>query len=172
MDKPQHAWLSNVRLAVAPGPMTPLLESTLTGILRHFRLQGHQVLEAPDDGTGLILTTACFGEPIPWREAPLFVGRKLFNLSRIPTVYTLVHARPADFQQVLARLSNWVRMMRPTLLTSSPVWHLRLILCCESRYKEADPSSPWSAWCRRKPRASASYSWSATPTHSSLTTSI
>jgi hypothetical protein len=77
------------------------LEEVVSGLLRHFRLQGHQVQTTPDDGTDVILTTAPFGEPIGWRQALFFTVRSQFNLSRSPTLYTLVHVSPEEFQRQL-----------------------------------------------------------------------
>lgn len=99
--RPRHPWLRRVRVAFIPGPITPLLEETVDGILHQFRLQGHQVQDRPDDQTDAILTTARFGEPVPWREALLFSSRRRFNLSRTPTLFTLVAVEPSRFQGML-----------------------------------------------------------------------
>jgi hypothetical protein len=81
--------------------MRPLLEEVMDGLERHFRRLGHQVQTAPDDRTNLILITALFGEPLHWRESLALFARRRFNLSRIPTVYTLVQVSPARFQELL-----------------------------------------------------------------------
>jgi len=99
--KPTHPWLRRIHVAFVPGPTTSLLEEMVSGLLHHFRLQGHQVQMRPDDRTDVILTTAPFGEPIGWRQALLFTVRRRFNLSRSPTLYTLVHALPEKFQRLL-----------------------------------------------------------------------
>jgi hypothetical protein len=74
--------------------------------LRHFRLQGHQVQTTPDDRTDVILTTAPFGEPIGWRQALFFTARSCFNLSHSPTLYTLAHVSPEEFQRQLEHFRN------------------------------------------------------------------
>ena len=111
--KPTHPWLRRIRVAFVPGPTTSLLKEVASGLLRHFRLQGHQVQTAPDDRTDVILTTAPFGEPIGWRQALLFTVRRRFKLSRSPTLYTLVHALPEKFQRLLNHF-------RATLAKESP----------------------------------------------------
>ena len=98
-----HPWLREVRVFLAPGPMTGLLEEVTRELLDCLRSLGHQVQSEPDDGTDLILSTARFGEPISWRKAPLFTGRRRLGLSHTPTVCTLVHTRPEDLQRTLAR---------------------------------------------------------------------
>jgi hypothetical protein len=99
--KPMHPWLCRIHVAFVPGPTTSLLEEVVSGLLHHFRLQGHQVQTMPDDRTDVILTTAPFSEPIGWREALFFTARRRFNLSHSPTLYTLVHVAPEDFRHLL-----------------------------------------------------------------------
>jgi hypothetical protein len=99
--KPTHPWLRRIYVAFVPGPTTPLLEEVTSGLLHHFHLQGHQVQTTPDDRTDVVLTTVRFGEPLEWRQALLFTVRKRFNLSRSPTLYTLVHVLPEELQRLL-----------------------------------------------------------------------
>jgi hypothetical protein len=99
--KPIHPWLQTIRLAVVPGPATPLLEEVLTVLLNHFRAHGHEVQETADDKTKLLLTTARFGEPVQWREALLFSARRRLGLERTPSIMTLVHMRPSEFEAML-----------------------------------------------------------------------
>jgi hypothetical protein len=99
--KPTHPWLRKVHVAFVPGPTTSLLEEVASGLLHHFRLQGHRVQTTPDDRTDVILTTAPFGKPIGWRQALLFNVRRRFNLNRSPALYTLVYMPPEEFQHLL-----------------------------------------------------------------------
>lgn len=99
--KTTHSWLRQIHAAFVPGPMTPLLEEMLDGLERHFRRLGHKVQTVPDDRTDVILTTAHFGEPLGWREALIFSARQRFNLSHVPTLYTLVQVSPTRFQELL-----------------------------------------------------------------------
>jgi hypothetical protein len=86
--------------------MTSLLEELVSGLLHHFRLQGHQVQTTPDDRTDVILTTAPFGEPIGWRQALFFTARSQFDLCHSPTLYTLVQVSPEEFQHQLEHFRN------------------------------------------------------------------
>ncbi len=99
---PAHPWLRRTRVAFVPGPMTPLVAEVASGLERHFRRLGHEVQTAPDDGTDVLLTTARAEEPIHWREGLLFSARRRFRLSRLPTLFTLIHMLPARFRELLA----------------------------------------------------------------------
>lgn len=96
-----HSWLRRICLSFVPGPMTPLLDKVGNNLLGQFDRMGHEIQSGPDDRTDLILTTAVFGESIGWRKAPLFTARRRFGLSRVPTVFALVHATPLEFQRVM-----------------------------------------------------------------------
>ena len=103
-DRPLHPWLRRVHAALVRGPTTPLLEEVANGLLGHLRLLGHNTQATPDDSTDVILTTARFGEPLPWRKALLFTARRRFGLSASPAIFTLVHIRPEEFRGQLDRL--------------------------------------------------------------------
>jgi hypothetical protein len=96
-----HSWLREISVAFVPGPMTPLLKDVRDGLLTQLERLGHEVQEIPNDRTEVILTTARFGEPIGWRQAPLFYSRRRFGLSHVPMFLALVHAPSAAFQDVL-----------------------------------------------------------------------
>jgi hypothetical protein len=99
--KPTHEWLRKIGVAFVPGPTTPLLESVVSDLLDQFRRQGHRVQDVPTAETDIILTTAPFADPLNWREAVLFTARRRFGLDHTPTIYTLIHAAPAPFQERL-----------------------------------------------------------------------
>jgi hypothetical protein len=99
--KPTHPWLCKIAVAAVPGPTTSLLEQVMADLLRHFRLQGHQVQTTPDSRTDVLLTTAPFGRPLGWRDALVFNARRRFNLSHSPSLYTLLHVTPEEFQRLL-----------------------------------------------------------------------
>lgn len=103
---PIHDWLRKVRVAAVPGPSTPVLDEVLQGLLTEFRAHGHEILPSPDGNLDVLLTTAIYGEPIHWREALFFTARRHFRLERQPTVFTLVHIRPGQFQDLLAYLER------------------------------------------------------------------
>ncbi len=98
---PVHPWLRRLRVTCVPGPATPLAEEVTQGLLERFRLHGHEVLAKPDDSMDVVLTTARFGEALSWRKCLFINIRRRFGLSRQPVIYTLVHARPAEFQRLL-----------------------------------------------------------------------
>ncbi len=101
-----HPWLRNMHLAVVPGPTTPLLDQVLENLCLHAQRLGHRVQEKPDGQTDVLLTTALFGEPLPWRQALLFSARWRFSLPHTPTIYTLVQAAPTRFQALLEHLQR------------------------------------------------------------------
>ncbi|MFQ5946448.1 MAG: hypothetical protein ACE5NC_09420 [Anaerolineae bacterium] len=100
-EKAIHPWLKSLRVAFVPGQMSPLLEEVADGLLRHFQLLGHDTQATPDDSTDLFLTTAPFGEPIPWRKALIFNLRKRFGTRGAPSIETLVHVTPDRFRALL-----------------------------------------------------------------------
>ena len=53
--------------------------------------------ELPSPDTEVILTTARWGEPLGWREALMFTARRRYRLKQVPTVFTIVHATPRQF---------------------------------------------------------------------------
>lgn len=99
-----HHWLRKVSVFFAPGPMTPLLEQAIPNLLDRFQHLGHTVQEQADEHTKLILTTAPFARPLNWRKAALFTARRKFNLSHTPTILTLIHATPDEFQNSLKQI--------------------------------------------------------------------
>lgn len=99
--RPVHSWLREISVAFVPGPITPLLETVREGLLNQLERLGHEVQKVPNDRTDVILTTARFGKPIGWRQAPLFYARRRFGLSQVPMFLALVHAPSAMFQDVL-----------------------------------------------------------------------
>jgi hypothetical protein len=103
-DRPVHDWLRVLGVSFVPGPAVAPLEPVIDGLLNGFRTMGHRVRAEPDDQTDVIVTTARFGEPLDWRDALLFTARRRLNLAHSPTIYTLVHVSPHDFQSALNRL--------------------------------------------------------------------
>ena len=100
-----HTWLRQIQIAYAPGPTTPLLEAFAAGLLDCFRRHGHTVYDTPQEPLDGLLTTAAFGEPLGWRNAALVQARKKYGLEHTPTIFTLLHATPAQFHATLERLA-------------------------------------------------------------------
>lgn len=101
-DQEVHPWLRNVHIAYIPGPtVTPLGGEVIDNILSAFTELGHTVQEKPNNDTDIILTTAGFGEPISWRKTLALIARMKYRLDHLPTVFTLVHAKPEQFDEML-----------------------------------------------------------------------
>jgi len=96
-----HSWLHKINLSFVPGPMTPVLEEVIDGMRQELERLGHNIQEIPDNSTDVVLTTAPFGEPLSWRKALIFQIRRLYNLNRTPTFYTLVQVSPEELQRQL-----------------------------------------------------------------------
>lgn len=97
-----HPWLKNVHISYVPGPtVTKLSEEVIKNLLVQFQGMGHVVQELPDNDTDIILTTAAFEEPIHWRKCLSLTGRMRFNYDHSPVIYTLVNAKPDDFERLL-----------------------------------------------------------------------
>jgi hypothetical protein len=106
--RPLHSFLRRIHVSFVPGAMTPLMEETARGLLRHFRSLGHVVQETPTDETDVILTSAPYGEPVSWREGLLFTARRRFGLHHSPTLFTLVQVAPGEFRR---RLSHFGKIL-------------------------------------------------------------
>ena len=104
-----HSWLRTIRLAYVPGPTTPMMDTMAHAILDRLRQQAHIVQAQPDSQTDVILTSAAFGVPLPWREALLFTARRRFGIHHSPTIVTLVHALPDTMSAMLDRLGVALR---------------------------------------------------------------
>jgi hypothetical protein len=107
MPQPTHPWLKQrVHLAYLPGPTSPLLEQVANELLHAFQQLGHDIQDQPANATDMILTTARYGEPVPWRDAPLFNARRHYHMNHTATIYTLVHITRAEFKSTLSQLSS------------------------------------------------------------------
>lgn len=103
-QKPTHSWLHPIHAAFVPSKSTPSLDQAARELLEEMQRMGHKLQSAPDKQTDVILTTARFGEPIPWREALLFSARRRFGLQQAPTIYTLMHIGRLEFELVFEQL--------------------------------------------------------------------
>jgi hypothetical protein len=101
-QQPIHDWLRKLNVAYAPGHRTRLIDTFAEGLMRHFHLQGHTVPSEPRPETQLIITTAAFREPLNWRRAFLFTARRKFRMAATPTIYSIIHVRPAELAETLA----------------------------------------------------------------------
>ena len=104
--KSAHSWLRCITATWVPGPSTPVLDQVASTLLDALQKHGHRIQPGPDDETDLILSTARYGEPVPWRDAPMFTARRRFHLRHTPTVFTLVHLTTSQFEQILEHLET------------------------------------------------------------------
>ena len=109
-----HGWLRRMRVAFVPGPVTAALERTVAELAAALARGGHEGQAQPDSKTDLLLTTAAWGEPIPWRASMLFSARRRFGLPHAPTVVTLLHATPAQLQVRLDELAAALARAAPS----------------------------------------------------------
>jgi hypothetical protein len=96
-----HPWLRTLDVAFVPSTSTPLLDEVLSGVCRAFELRGHSVQGRPTGKTDVIFTTAPFGQPISWRDSLILLARRKYHLRRTPTVFTFLHARPEQWEELV-----------------------------------------------------------------------
>lgn len=96
---PTHAWLKQIEVSFVPGPMSPVVDEFVQGLLSRFGELGHSVVDTPTDNTKVLFTTAEFGKAIPWREALFFMARRKFGLKHSPVLYTIIHLTSAEFDK-------------------------------------------------------------------------
>ncbi len=96
-----HAWLYPLSVACVPGPLDPLLDEFTQGLMQQFEKLGHQIMERPEAGPAVLLTTGIYNQPISWRESLFFSARRRFRLERFPTVLTILHITPSAFHELL-----------------------------------------------------------------------
>lgn len=95
--KPTH-------VAFLPDDHNQVVAEFARRLSQEFLSQGHVVTDRPDANTKLVVTSGRFGEPLPWRDAPLFSVRARYKLSHNPVVYALVHASQSQFRETWDRL--------------------------------------------------------------------
>lgn len=110
---PAHAWWRPLRAALVPGEAHRLTDALLQGFLEHLRRTGHAVDSSPQAGTNLLLTTARFGQPVPWRRALMLTHRRAFSLEDSPTVVTVVTITPDELESILEQLETALRREPP-----------------------------------------------------------
>lgn len=106
LTRPVHPWLKKLRVTYLPGPSTPMSAEVAERLMQRFGELGHVVQERPTDETDVVFTTARFGEPLSWRQAPAFQLRRQFGLSHTPQFWTIMQARPAEFDALLAHFER------------------------------------------------------------------
>lgn len=99
--RPTHAWLRKINIHFVPGPTTPLLEGVVSELADHFSRLEHAVQPSADESTDALITTALYGEPVGWREAVMFTGRRRLHLDHTPAAFTLIAVSAEQLQQTL-----------------------------------------------------------------------
>ena len=106
LDVRVHDWLRRIKVAYAPGPGEAEVRCHVERLLAQFREEGHRVEVDPTPGVDLVLTSARFGDPVPWREALMLTARRRFGLENHPTVVTLLALTREQFDQRLHALAE------------------------------------------------------------------
>ena len=97
-----HQWIRKVNVSfVVEQEEDGVLLEVVKGVSDYFKKLGHVVSPEPTNETDLLITTAKFGEVVNWRKALLFTGRRRFKLTKTPTILTIVHALPDEFNKML-----------------------------------------------------------------------
>ncbi len=99
--RPVHPWLKKLQVAFVPGETSALMEEVVDGLLEQFESLGHEIQDSPRGRTDLVMTTAQFGQSLPWRKALFFTARKRFELENNPAIYTLVQVGTREYQAAL-----------------------------------------------------------------------
>ncbi len=104
LQKPDivHSWLKKVSVAYIPGDEGTLLtESFISNLLDEFRTFGHEIQDHPTDDTDILITEAPFGESLSWRKSLIVTCRTRYQLSHLPTVFTIVPVKPDQLSKQL-----------------------------------------------------------------------
>jgi hypothetical protein len=109
LEKDIHPWLRKIHLSYVSETTMPFMEEVVFALLNAFRTLGHTVQEKPDENTDLLLSSAPFGQPLNWRNAVMFTGRRRFGLKHTPTTITLIHAHPDEYQDLLDHFETALR---------------------------------------------------------------
>ncbi len=106
VSNPTHSWLKQLCVAYISGPSTSLANDVASELINYFHHEGHVAQKNPSSETNVILTTAKLGEPLGWREAVMFTARRRYNLKHVPTVFTIVHALPEQFNEMMVKIDQ------------------------------------------------------------------
>jgi hypothetical protein len=112
---PTHSWLKQLYIAHIPGRSTDLADRVASELMDYLQQDGHFMQEVPSSETNVILTTAVLGEPLGWREALMFTARRRYKLEHVPTVFTIVHALPEQFNEWMAQIEQILKSGGETL---------------------------------------------------------
>src|SRR5215208_4013392 len=107
VSTPTHSWLKQLSVSYIPAPSTGLADQVAVELMKYFHQEGHIAENIPSSAeTNVILTTARLGEALGWRESLLFTARRRYQLKHIPTVFTIVHALPEQFNEWIGKVEQ------------------------------------------------------------------
>jgi hypothetical protein len=101
-----HPWVHPIKVSYVPGNNETDIKLFVRTLLDTFEDQGHTVLDHPQQGPDLLLTSAEFGKVLDWRQAYLFTSRRRFGLSYNPMVVTLVWVKPHQFKELIDHFNH------------------------------------------------------------------
>jgi hypothetical protein len=109
-----HPWLHKIRVSFVPGDsITSLAYEVVDNVMYQFTQLGHTVQYTPVDSTDIIITTAPFGEPLSYRKSLTSISRIKFKLTHSPSIFTLVHIRPEEFDRLIGQLEKGLAKDKP-----------------------------------------------------------
>lgn len=108
-----HPWLQVIPVSFIPGTRTPVIDAVMENMKAAFSRMGHPIQEIPSDETEVIFTSVKYGEVLGWRDALIFNIRRMYNLSRTPTFYTIVQISPGELREILAHFTAAIQKDAP-----------------------------------------------------------
>jgi hypothetical protein len=70
-------------------------------LLDQFAALEHGVFRPPEGHIDVLFATARYGEPVPWRHALFFTGRRKYDLENTPELFTLVEISLAEYESAI-----------------------------------------------------------------------
>ncbi|GMR11001.1 MAG: hypothetical protein BMS9Abin28_1825 [Anaerolineae bacterium] len=105
-SKPMHAWLRLLRVGYVADETSATMDVFAERLLEQFAALGHEALTVPEGHIDVLFATARYGEPVPWRQALFFTGRRRFGLENDPELFTLVDMTLEEYKSALEHFEN------------------------------------------------------------------
>jgi hypothetical protein len=93
-----HAWVRPIEVAYLPRQQTPAVALAAEALFAWLRGIGCALVARPSNSTDLIVTTGRFGQPVSRDRALLFHAKREYQLSRRPTLLTIVDIPEVEYQ--------------------------------------------------------------------------
>ncbi len=106
INKPVHAWLRELRVGYAADETSATIDEFAKRLMDQFAALGHQAFTLPEGRIDVLFTAARYGEPVPWRQAFFFTGRRRFSLENDPELFTIVDMTLEEYEDVLSHFEN------------------------------------------------------------------